>query len=223
MSRSAVIFDLDGTLVDSAPGVITSLSYAFQENKIQPHSPLSPRLIGPPLYQTLRLLCPNADESELDRLSSCFRGHYDSFGFSETVPFPGVNQLLRALLDSNVVLHIATNKRKQPTSQILKALGWSDIFDQVLSPDSLVPGFPSKTAILSHLLPDKRLNANESLYIGDRLDDYKASMESGIPFALAEWGFEGDHPEFPPDIIRLQKPDIGALTAYLPIPDNNAF
>jgi len=219
MPLSAIIFDLDGTLVDSAPGVTASLSYAFNENNIEPSISLTSELIGPPLRETLRLLCPNADHSMLERLSASFRSHYDSFGYLQTISFPGVEQMLRSLSGTKYALYIATNKRQQPTLRILNALGWTELFDRVVSPDSVDPALPSKSAILSHLLSEAQLDPNECLYIGDRLDDYKSAMEIRTHFALAEWGFEGVSTDFPPDTFRLQKPDSGVLSLCLAIHD----
>jgi phosphoglycolate phosphatase len=119
--------------------------------------------------------------------------------------------MLQSLADAKIPLHIATNKRQRPTSQILDALGWTSLFDLVLSPDSFNPALPSKAVILTKLLVEANLDAKDCLYIGDRLDDYNAALETGIPFALAEWGFEGDDSGFPADTIRLKTPDAGHL------------
>jgi len=201
------IFDLDGTLVDSSSGILTSLSFAFAALNISPASALSSSLIGPPLNDTFQLLSPESDTKTLDKLIFKFKDHYDTSGFQQTNPFPGVEQMLLSLADADISLHIATNKRQRPTSQITEALGWTTLFEQVLSPDSFSPALPSKAAILTKLLVEANLDAKDCLYIGDRLDDYNAALEVGISFALAEWGFESDKADFPPDIIRMQYPD----------------
>ena len=211
MSLQAVLFDLDGTLVDSSIGVLSSLAAAFASSGCVPTKSFSSELIGPPLRETLCLISGDSDPIILDQLAANFKAHYDATGFQETSPFPGVDQMLQSLADAKIPLHIATNKRQRPTSQILEALGWSSLFDLVLSPDSFNPVLPSKAAILTKLLVEANLDAKDCLYIGDRLDDYNAALETGIPFALAEWGFEGDDSGFPADTIRLKTPDAGHL------------
>jgi phosphoglycolate phosphatase len=214
MSLHAVLFDLDGTLVDSSIGVLSSLAAAFDNSGCVPTKSFSTELIGPPLRETLCLVSGDSDPLLLDQLAANFKAHYDTIGFQETSPFPGVDQMLQSLADAKLPLHIATNKRQRPTSQILDALGWTSLFDLVLSPDSFNPPLPSKAAILSSLLAKVSLDAKDCLYIGDRFDDYNAAQESGIPFALAEWGFEGDVSDFPPNIIQMGTPDAGRLISY---------
>jgi len=211
LPKGIIVFDLDGTLVDSSGGIIASLMAAYEACSLIPAELPSAEIIGPPLRETLRLLSPSADEAQLDKLVYSFKTHYDSCGFRQTMSFPGIDEMIQALDRAKIPLHIATNKRKQPTSQILNLMGWSSIFDLVLSPDSVSPALSSKAAILSRLLAEASLGAQDCLYIGDRLDDYNAAREVGIPFALAEWGFEVDGSGFPSDAIRMKSPDAGQL------------
>lgn len=214
MKKKVIVFDLDGTLVDSSRGISFSLSEAFSDGSCVPSTPITSSLIGPPLAETLRLLCPLAEQSELDRLALSFKSHYDHIGYKRTIPFAGVNEMLHDVVNAGITLHIATNKRKRPTSQIIDQMGWSSLFDLVFSPDSVSPFLPSKAAILQKLLTEDSLGAHDCLYIGDRLDDYNAAQEIGIPFALAEWGFEGDGSGFPPDIRRIKTPDAEDLISF---------
>lgn len=207
----SLIFDLDGTLIDSSTGILQSLSKAFAKAGLSDVNSIEPTLIGPPLQQIIRILSPNISKETLDQVSIAFKSHYDMVGFKYTNPFPGVVEMLEALADAKIPLHIATNKRQRPTLQILEALGWSGFFNQILSPDSHTPPLPSKAAILAQLLTEASLSTTDCLYIGDRLDDYKAAKEIGIPFALAAWGFEEDDAVFSPDTIRLETPNADHL------------
>jgi len=209
--QTAVIFDLDGTLVNSSHGILTSLAAAFDTNGLKPAQPLSSELVGPPLRETLCLLCPKPNDAALEQLTISFKSHYDTTGFRKTIPFPQVEEMLQSLAKAKIPLHIATNKRHRPTIQILEALAWSDMFDKVLSPDSFYPTLSSKAAILTQLLIESNLAAEECLYIGDRFDDYNAAKEVGIPFALAEWGFEGDGRNFSPDAFILKTPNADQI------------
>lgn len=208
---ASIIFDLDGTLIDSSEGILGGLSKAFSNTGVSGVKPIDPSLIGPPLQETLEFLCPNASKALLTQLLDSFKAYYDTVGWQQSTPYPGVADMLHALADAKIPLHIATNKRQRPTLQILEALGWADLFDQVFSPDSFNPPLPSKAAILTQLLTENNLSATDCLYIGDRFDDYNAAKEIGISFALANWGFEQDEAVFHSGIIRLETPNANEL------------
>jgi phosphoglycolate phosphatase len=187
---NAILFDLDGTLVDSAPSILASLGSAFADCGLQPKAPLTSTLIGPPLRETLARLCGEADDSAtLDRLTAAFKHHYDTAGYRETQPFAGIEAMLRTLAKAGVAQHIATNKRALPTGLILEHLGWSGLFDRVYALDTFDPPAPHKTALLARLLADAGLSAEECAYVGDRAEDAQAAQANGLRFFWAAWGF----------------------------------
>jgi phosphoglycolate phosphatase len=214
MGFKSIIFDLDGTLVDSSNGVLKSLVSAFSSTKASLKLPISSSLIGPPLRETLCLICSEPDETTIEQLIISFKSHYDTLGWKNTIPYPGVSEMLQMLVEAKIPLHIATNKRKRPTLQIIEALGWSGFFDQVLSPDSCRPPLTSKAAILRQVLTETNLSATDCFYIGDRFDDEKAAKEIGMPFALAAWGFEEDNAVFHPHTIKLKRPNAHELMNF---------
>lgn len=208
----AVIFDLDGTLVDSAPGILASFAGAFAACGVAPNRPLTPALIGPPLRETLALLCDGVDPDLLDRLTAAFKAHYDTEGYRQTRPFEGVTDMLAGLASAGLGLHIATNKRALPTGLILSHLGWSGLFEQVYALDSSTPALPHKAALLGRLLMTAGLGAADAVYVGDRIEDRDAAHANGLRFAWAMWGF-GDSAEAVDDGLRLSVPDPAPLLA----------
>ena len=211
IERCSVIFDLDGTLVDSSPGIISSLNAAFEATGIKPIREPSPSMIGPPLRETLLHLSPSPENAIIDQLSATFKAHYDSIGFQGTRPFLGANEMLLGLRDANITLYVATNKRQVPTSLILDALHWSSLFAQSCSPDSFSPPARDKAEILTKLIAVQNHSPLKYLYVGDRIDDFYAAKQVGIPFALADWGFDGDDAALSSDAIRLRSPDAGFI------------
>lgn len=210
----AVIFDLDGTLVDSAPGILVSLGQAFAACGLEPSAPLTPALIGPPLRETLAKLCGGGcDAALLDRLVTTFKRHYDSQGYRETQAFPGVEAMLRTLTAAGLALHIATNKRALPTRLILDHLGWAGLFDYVYALDRFVPAPPHKAALLARLLTDAGLAAGQCAYVGDRAQDQHAARANQLRFFWAAWGFgaEKDAKAIGADAITLDNPDARRL------------
>ncbi len=210
----AIIFDLDGTLVDSAPSILASLGQAFADCGLELQVPLTPALIGPPLRATLARLCAGGgSEAQLDLLATAFMRHYDSRGYRETQPFAGVEPMLRALAAAGLALHIATNKRVLPTRLILDHLGWAGLFEHVYAHDSFTPPLPHKAALLDRLLTDTRLPANQCAYVGDRAEDHAAARANQLRFFWAAWGFgaAGDVDTIGADTIRLDRPEARQL------------
>ena len=208
----AIIFDLDGTLVDSAPGILASLEQAFANCGIRPNAPLTSTLIGPPLRETLARLCDRAcDGATLDRLTAAFKGHYDSVGYWETQPFDGVTPMLHALADAGVVLHIATIKRAVPARLILDRLGWTALFARIYALDTFDPPLAHKAALLARLLADAGLKAGDCAYVGDRTEDWQAARANRLQFFWATWGFGADSDAMGGDVNVLDTPDAGQL------------
>jgi phosphoglycolate phosphatase len=190
MSSGAVIFDLDGTLVDSSPGILAAYASAFASCGLTPKVPLTAQVIGPPLRATLSQLSHSVNPDQLDRLTAGFKMFYDSAGCLETRPFAGVNKMLNELRDGGVPMHIATNKRALPTNRIVDHLGWQHMFESVYALDSVVPPAQNKSMLLSRLIVDAALDRSQTIYVGDRYEDGEAATQNAVTFIWVAWGFD---------------------------------
>jgi phosphoglycolate phosphatase len=184
-----VIFDLDGTLIDSAPSILACFTAVLAEHRIEPVRPLTEALIGPPLRETLRQLSGVEDGRRLEAMIEAFKRHYDGGGYKASRVFPGVDNMLRELSTSGLSLHIATNKRSNPTRLILEYLGWAELFSRVYTSDYRTPPFSSKSEMLSVLVDSEGLSPERAVYVGDRSDDKKAAVDNGLIFIAATWGY----------------------------------
>ena len=184
-----VIFDLDGTLIDSAPAILSSFRQAFATTGIQPAMAIDASVIGPPLIETLQMLSPSTDRATIQRLASAFKASYDSTGLLETRDYDGVTVMLKALAASGRHLHIATNKRIHPTRLILEHLGWSGLFDNVYALDLFEPRLRDKAEMIARLLTDRQIPVEEAVYIGDREEDGSSAECNALPFIAATWGY----------------------------------
>lgn len=187
-----VIFDLDGTLIDSADSIIKSLQKTLSENKIQPILQLEKSIIGPPLESTLKKITGFEDPSIIACLIRDFKASYDDNYCKEATPYEGVDEMLRLLHRHSVVIHIATNKRAIPTKKILDYLSWASLFKSVYTVDMVTPKYISKKVMLSSMLKKNNLTPKETIYIGDINTDYFAANENGMGFIFVQWGYEGE-------------------------------
>ena len=205
MSRyQHIIFDLDGTLINSAPAILASFRTVFEGAGRQPVCPIDESIIGPPLLETLALLSGSQEREVLTDLAARFAAIYDTNGLLRTTAYAGVDTLLRQLAANGLKLHIATNKRIFPTRRILAHLGWSDLFQHVYALDLFEPRLPDKATMIQRLLSDQGLPRDQAIYVGDREEDGLAAQRNGLPFLAATWGYGSLAPE------ELQ-PDWGVL------------
>jgi phosphoglycolate phosphatase len=186
----ALIFDLDGTLIDSAAGVLGSLHFAFSSCGVTPVGRLDPTIIGPPLPEMVRDLAGTADPAILHQLIETFRQDYDEVGCLRSTPFPGGQALLELAKQRGIPTHLVTNKRQSPTLRILDHLGWRPLLGQVYCPDTFEEADAprTKTALLRHLCQTISLSPARCLYVGDRVEDQLAAQENGLTFCWAAWG-----------------------------------
>jgi len=193
MTTQTIIFDLDGTLVDSAPGILAGYKLAFDECCLQPTIPLESSLIGPPMRETMAMVAGISDPITLEKLISAFKKAYDGSGCLQTPAFEGVETMMQALKARGIQLFIATNKRAYPTHKIMAHLGWNHYFEGVYGPDSFDPPKPNKAALIKQIMQDHHLNSQTTLYVGDRDEDGHASQANHLAFLFASWGYGQDH------------------------------
>jgi len=204
---NTLIFDLDGTLIDSSTSILAGFAAALSVHKIEPGQPLTPEIIGPPLRKTLSLLSGSNDPDLLDALTASFKDYYDTEGYKATLVFPDVENMLRLAHRRGAVLHIATNKRLLPTSLILEHLGWRDLFTSVYALDKAEPAYTDKSHMLAEQLKEQQIPVDSAAYIGDRPEDGQAADANGLTFFAADWGYSAFPPNnTPPHWITLTSP-----------------
>lgn len=184
-----VLFDLDGTLIDSAPAILASYREAFAAAGVRPAIAIDDSIVGPPLLETLRLLAGTDEPAVISALAGHFKASYDSRGYQSTQAYAGVADLLQALVARGRKLAIATNKRIHPTRLILEHLGWSAHFEAVYALDLFEPRLPDKAAMIARLLSDRQIDPRSAVYVGDRLEDGESASKNGLPFFAATWGY----------------------------------
>ncbi len=188
-ARKTLVFDFDGTLIDSAPGILNAFADAFHEIGITPKVALDSSLIGPPLKETLMRLSGSNDPALIQSLSEHFKHHYDNTGVAATNAYPGIEEMLNEFSKAGAVMHISTNKRISVTHAILARLGWQNNFASVYALDMVEPRLPSKTHLLSKQIGEQRIDPSITVYVGDKFEDGEAAKANGLAFHYASWGY----------------------------------
>lgn len=180
-----VLLDLDGTLVDSAPGILGSLGEAFAERGVPlPPGGLPHTLLGPPLYVSLPGL---VGEDVAPALITVYRRIYGERGLLECTPFAGIDALLGALAGAGVRMAVATSKAEVYAERIVAHRGWTDLFATVCG-DTLDGQRPTKADVVGEAL--RRLGDPAAVVmVGDRLHDVVGARKHGIDCLGAGWGY----------------------------------
>jgi phosphoglycolate phosphatase len=183
-----VLFDLDGTLSDSAPGILSSLRYAFAANGLPPLDAHTERvLLGPPFYESLPPLI--GDDEKLGAVIGAYRQKYGEGGMFDTSVYDGIRDVLAMLHVSGVRLAVATSKPESYAIPIVEHLGLAEFFETV-GGDELDGSLPTKALVIDKVL--RRLGSPRStgvIMIGDRAHDVIGAREHGIACVGAGWGY----------------------------------
>jgi phosphoglycolate phosphatase len=184
-----IIFDLDGTLIDSFPGIAESLSHAVLQ--VDPLLDLTnlKNHIGPSLPVMLSRMWPERDEELRKDVIAAFRIDYNSRGCLFSVIYPGIAEALHRFSSAGIRLFVLTNKPDAPSRKILGHLGLEQYFTEILSPDSQTPHLTSKSEGALLLAKKYRLQAPETMLVGDSQDDLKAAQDAGFVFLQAGYGY----------------------------------
>lgn len=189
MPFTTVIFDLDGTLVDSLPGIEASTRQAVAKCLPDRTLPAMRELIGPPIATMLANLWPDLAPAQLDRLVATFRTHYDREGCRLAQLYPAVEGVLETLAHGGTAMYVLTNKPLKPTLTILEHVAIRHHFGDVVSPDIVQPSFTTKLEGARLLRDRHQPDPAATLIVGDGLDDLKAAEACGFAFAVAVYGY----------------------------------
>ncbi|MBP5303958.1 MAG: HAD hydrolase-like protein [Clostridia bacterium] len=201
MAISTILFDLDGTIVDSKLGIQNAILYALRSlNVSAPNQEILDHFVGPPLTFSFPKYC-HLDKESTEEAIRQFRSYYREKGIFESSLFPEVLGTLDVLKCKGYHLYIATSKPQYFAEQILEYLGASPFFDGIIgsNPDGTRL---QKIEVITSLLETYHLSKDEVIMIGDTPFDILPANELSIPSVAVLYGagteqeLKNAHPTF---------------------------
>ncbi|MGV8989668.1 MAG: phosphoglycolate phosphatase [Cypionkella sp.] len=213
--RGTVIFDLDGTLVDSAPDLADALDTLLVERGLAPIGLAGTRqLIGHGIADLVksglarRGLHPPPEELALAVQS--FLKHYTAHLSRKSQPYPGAAAVLIELRQTGWRLVVCTNKLEASARALLGDLGLLSAFELVAGPDTFGVAKPHPDHLLRCLLPGP-VSAQNAVLVGDSEVDIAGARAAGLPVIAASWGYaKRPMAELRPDAIVHRLADVPA-------------
>ena len=194
---SSILFDLDGTIVDSAPGITSSLAATFQDLGLPIPAPAELiRWVGPPIMDSFRDLAGFTLEQSHEALE-VYRAHYLSEGVFDATVYPGVREVLRTIHESGTPMSLATSKPEAPATIILEHYDLLKYFDVVTgaSADEVRSAKADVVEEALHRLVAIGADVSNPVLVGDRHHDVMGAAEHDVPTIFVRWGYGAPHEE----------------------------
>lgn len=189
--KKLVIFDLDGTLLNTIADLATSTNFALRQLGIGEH-PLEsyPTFVGNGIRKLFERALPATLRSPemVEKVREIFLAHYDAHNADATVPYEGIPDLLETLQDKGLQLAVASNKYQSATEKLIAFYFPAIKFVSVLGQREGIPVKPD-ARIVEDILTAAKVNAEDALYVGDSGVDMQTAHNAQIESVGVSWGF----------------------------------
>ncbi|MCF6234534.1 MAG: phosphoglycolate phosphatase [Rhodobacteraceae bacterium] len=185
---TTIVFDLDGTLIDSAPDLRAAANRMLEDEGLEPLD--LPTIIsfignGLPRLTHLAMQARGLDMARQDELTEQVIGHYSSGNGALTTLYPGVMDVLNTLKEQGHSLGLCTNKPIAATHEVLGQFALTEIFSAVFGGDSLEQRKPHPAPLLATF----DALGSGGIYVGDSEVDAETAQRANVPFALFTEGY----------------------------------
>ena len=188
-----VIFDLDGTLLDTSEGVFASVRHTVEAlGKPALDEATLRTFIGPPVKLSLIRLY-GLDEDAANHATEIFRTQYKDHDLLKAEPYAGIKELIRALRAKGYKIGVATLKREDYALTLLEHYHFTELCDSICGSD--FASKMTKADVLHKCLNTLSLSPSEAVLIGDTSSDGKGAKEAGVDFMAVTYGFGPDTKE----------------------------
>ena len=182
-----VIFDLDGTLIDSAEGIKNSFEYTFEKLGINVPREEMDVFIGPPLLYSFEVIC-GLGKDGAQRAVEIYREYFAARGIFENSVYEGAEDMLALLRERGKTLLLATSKYELYALQILESLGLMKYFSFAAGSEK-DGGRGTKAEVISYVLEKTGTEKGSAVMIGDRMHDTEGARAAGLDSIGALWGY----------------------------------
>ena len=210
----AIIFDLDGTLIDSVTDLANSVNYTLAELSLPPHTTEEIRsFVGDGVQKLIKRSLGQSHKEKLAEAFAIFMAHYGRHCIDNTVLYPKVAETLPSLAEE-YSLAVLTNKSVTFSHKILTALGVNTYFKEVLGGDSFSTKKPDPEGIF--YLADKWSvdPVNEMVMVGDHVTDIEVGQRAGCKTVFIEGGI-GEKRGLTPDLVIQSITELPDLLSNL--------
>jgi phosphoglycolate phosphatase len=185
----SVLLDLDGTLINSQPGIVASCLAALRALGHQPDETLDiKRAVGPPLEDTMRVLLQPYGDDRVGEAVAAYRQHYGEIGFLGSEPYPGIGGSLKEMQQAGLRIYLATSKREVFARRILDHQKFATYFDGIFG--SVPSGaLDHKPELLAHILSRHNISPSHGLMVGDRRYDIAGAHAVRMRGLGVLWGY----------------------------------
>jgi phosphoglycolate phosphatase len=188
LQHHAVLFDLDGTLIDSFPGIVSAYHHVLTQLDLgELNDSELAQFIGPPIREVLQQNF-HLTGSRLEEGICIFRHHYGSQGLFRYTKYAGIDAMLHALHDSQYLLFIATSKLRSMALDLLDHAEWSDLFTYIGGADASGDIY-LKQDVIGLVLSNVPAKARALAMVGDRAADISGAHSLGLPGIGVTWGY----------------------------------
>lgn len=183
----AVLFDLDGTLLDTSEGILSSVKYTIDVMGFEPiDEDYFETFIGPPIQHTLQKIY-HLDDTTRDKAAAVFREHYSTVDLCKAKLYDGVLETLAELKLKGIKIAVATYKREDYAKKILDEFGISPFCDWIQGSD--FAGELTKADIIELCLQNLNVDISKVLMVGDTEHDLIGASDAGVGFLAVTYGF----------------------------------
>ena len=183
-----VIFDLDGTLLDTRDGILSAVKYTINKTGLTPlEDCVLQNFIGPPIGESFAKFYSISDKKRVQELVEIFRKQYKDIDLLKAEPYEGIYEVFESLNHMGIKTAIATYKRQDFTETILKHFGFDQYTDVIHGAD--YNNKLKKKDIIQLCLEETEINIEDAVMIGDTAHDAEAARQLGIDFLGVTYGF----------------------------------
>ena len=213
--KKLVIFDLDGTLLNTIADLATSTNHALRTCGFPTHDVSAYRyFVGNGITKLFERALPEEERTaeQVARIRPLFLAHYDAHNTDHSTPYPGIEALLATLQDHGVALAVASNKYQAATEKLVAHFFPGITFVKVLGQREGIPTKPDP-GIVNEIVAVAGVEKSEVLYVGDSNVDMQTAQNGGVDACGVTWGFrpKEELSAYHPTLLAERAEEIAAL------------